>query len=49
VTGFPVASVASAARPLEVFAVVLAAALALAAIPAWMASRVPPALALREE
>jgi putative ABC transport system permease protein len=49
VTGFPVASAATAVRPLEVFGVVLAAALALAAIPGWMASRVPPALALREE
>jgi putative ABC transport system permease protein len=49
VTGFPVASAASAARPLEVFAIVLAAALALVAVPGWMASRVPPALALREE
>jgi putative ABC transport system permease protein len=49
VTGFPVSSAATAARPLEVFAVVLAAALALAAVPGWMASRVPPALALRED
>jgi putative ABC transport system permease protein len=49
VTGFPVASAARAARPLGVFAIVLAAALALAAIPGWMASRVPPALALGEE
>jgi putative ABC transport system permease protein len=49
VTGFPVAGAATSARPLEVFAVVLAAALALAAIPGWMASRVPPALALRED
>jgi hypothetical protein len=49
VTGFPVASAATAARPLEVFTVVLAAALALAAIPGWMASRVPPALALRDD
>jgi putative ABC transport system permease protein len=49
VTGFPVASAATAARPLEVFAIVLAGALALSALPGWMASRVAPAVALREE
>jgi putative ABC transport system permease protein len=49
VTGFPVASAASAARPLELFALVLGAALLIAAVPGWRASRVPPALALGEE
>ena len=49
VTGFPVASVGTSARPVEIFALVLAAALAACAIPTWLASRVPPALALAEE
>ena len=48
VTGFPISSFATAARPVEVFAIVLAAALAAVAAPAWAASRVPPALALTE-
>jgi putative ABC transport system permease protein len=48
VTGFPVARVATGARPLEIFALVLAAALAIVAVPGWLASRVPPALALEE-
>ena len=38
VTGFPVASAGASARPLEIFAIVLAAALAVCAIPAWLAS-----------
>jgi putative ABC transport system permease protein len=49
VTGFPVASAAASARPLEVLVLVLGAALVIVAIPGWLASRVPPALALREE
>ena len=48
VTGFPVARVATGARPFEIFALVLAAALAIVAIPGWLASRVPPGLALEE-
>lgn len=48
VTGFPVARVATGARPFEVFALVLAAAFAIVAVPGWLASRVPPALALEE-
>jgi putative ABC transport system permease protein len=48
VTGFPVAPIATGARPLEVFALVLAAAFALVAVPGWLASRVPPAYALQE-
>jgi putative ABC transport system permease protein len=48
VTGFPVARVATGARPFEIFALVLAAAFAIVAIPGWIASRVPPVLALEE-
>jgi putative ABC transport system permease protein len=48
VTGFPVARVATGARPFEIFALVLAAAFAIVAIPGWLASRVPPALALED-
>jgi putative ABC transport system permease protein len=48
VTGFPVARIATGARPFEIFALVLAAALTLVAVPGWLASRVPPALALEE-
>lgn len=49
VTGFPLASPTTSPRPLELFALVLAAALALSAIPAWLAARVRPALALANE
>jgi putative ABC transport system permease protein len=49
VTAFPVASAAASGRPLVVLALVIGAALALVAAPAWYASRVSPALALREE
>ncbi len=49
VTGFPVAEAGAALRPVEVFALVLGAALALAALSGWRASNVPPALALAEE
>lgn len=49
VTGFPVASAGASARPFEIFTIVLAAALAAVALPAFFASRVPPALALAEE
>ena len=48
VTGFPLARMATGARPLEVLALVLAAALALVATPGWFASRVPPGLALED-
>jgi putative ABC transport system permease protein len=48
VTGFPVAPIATGARPFEIFAVVLASALAIVAVPGWLASRVSPALALEE-
>ena len=49
VTGFPVAAVAVGVRPVEILAIVLAAALAAVALPAWLASRVSPALALAEQ
>jgi len=49
VTGFPLAPIATGARPLEVFVLVLAAALAIMTIPGWLASRVSPALALESD
>ncbi len=49
VTGFPVASAGGALRAIEILALVLAAALAIAALPVWIASRVSPAIALVEE
>lgn len=48
VTGFPVARVATGARPVEIFALVLGAAFAIVAGPGWLASRVPAAFALEE-
>jgi putative ABC transport system permease protein len=48
VTGFPLARVATGARPFEVFALVLGLALVLVAAPGWLASRVTPALALED-
>ncbi|HXP29361.1 MAG TPA: ABC transporter permease, partial [Solirubrobacteraceae bacterium] len=49
VTGFPVTGAGEALRPIEIFVLVLGAALALAALPGWRASNVPPALALADE
>jgi putative ABC transport system permease protein len=49
VTGFPVASLVTAGRPFEIFVLVVIAVLVLAAIPGWIASRVPPTLAFGEE
>jgi putative ABC transport system permease protein len=49
VTGFPVAHIAAGLRPLEAFALLIAAVLAIIALPVWYASRVPEALALQEE
>jgi putative ABC transport system permease protein len=49
VTGFPLASPTTSARPVEIFALVLLVALALGAIPGWLASRVRPVLALGNE
>jgi putative ABC transport system permease protein len=48
VTGFPVANLAASARPFEILGLVTAVALAITAVPAWAASRVPPTLALDE-
>ena len=49
VTGFPVASLVTAGRPLELFVLVVVAVLALAAIPGFLASRVRPTLAFGED
>lgn len=49
VTGFPLAHLATGARPLEIFASVLAVALLLVAAPGWLASRVAPAVALEDQ
>ncbi|HUB36399.1 MAG TPA: ABC transporter permease [Solirubrobacteraceae bacterium] len=46
VTGFPVTGLAASGRPLEIFALVIAAVLAIVSVPGWLASRVSPALAL---
>ncbi|MGC2373979.1 MAG: FtsX-like permease family protein [Solirubrobacteraceae bacterium] len=46
VTGFPVASLGTDSRPLEILALVIIAVLAIVAIPGWFASRVSPTLAL---
>jgi putative ABC transport system permease protein len=48
VTGFPVAGVAAGWRPLEISLLVIAAVLAIVAVPGWLASRVSPALALEQ-
>jgi putative ABC transport system permease protein len=48
VTGFPVAGVGASLRPLELLALIAASALALVAVPAWQASRVPATLAFNE-
>jgi putative ABC transport system permease protein len=48
VTGFPVARVATGARPVEIFALVLGGAFAIVAVPGWLASRVAAAFALEE-
>ena len=49
VTGFPLADPTTSLRPVEIFAAVLGAALAIGAIPGWRASRARPALALAGE
>ena len=48
VTGFPVAGVTTGQQPIEIFAVVIVAVLVIVSLPGWIASRVPPALALEE-
>ncbi len=49
VTGFPVAGIAAGWRPLEIFALVIATVLVIVSVPAWLASRAPPKLALEGE
>ena len=49
VTGFPLQSPATSAQPVETLALVLLGALAIGAIPGWLACRVRPVLALAEE
>jgi putative ABC transport system permease protein len=49
VTGFPLASIVSGGRAIEIFALVLAIALAIMTIPGWLISRVSPGLALENE
>jgi putative ABC transport system permease protein len=48
VTSFPIAPAPGGWRTLETFAFVVAAALAVVAIPGWFASRVPPHIGLQE-
>jgi putative ABC transport system permease protein len=47
--GFPVADFAASLRPLAILAVVIAIVLAIVSVPAWIASRVSPALSLQDE
>lgn len=47
-TGFPVSVLGASTRPLEIFAIVAASALAIVAAPAWIASRVSPTIAFDE-
>jgi putative ABC transport system permease protein len=49
ITGFPLASVVTDWRPLEIFVLVIAAAIAIMTIPAWLISRVSPGLALENQ
>jgi putative ABC transport system permease protein len=48
VTGFPVAGVATGQRPIEIFALVITAALLIVSLPGWFASGVPATLAFNE-
>jgi putative ABC transport system permease protein len=48
ITGFPVTSIATLTRPIEMFALVMAVVLLLVSLPGWRASRVRPALGLSE-
>jgi putative ABC transport system permease protein len=49
VTGFPLASILTGARAVEIFVLVLAFALAIMTIPGWLVSRVSPGLALEND
>jgi hypothetical protein len=48
VTGFPIAAITADARPLQIFALVVAVVLAAALTPIVLASRVSPSYALAE-
>ncbi len=48
ITGFPVSSIATVARPIETFVLVIVAVLLLVSLPGWHASQVRPALGLSE-
>ncbi|MBA3809287.1 MAG: FtsX-like permease family protein [Solirubrobacterales bacterium] len=48
ITGFPVANLGASGRPLEIMTLVIAAVLAIVAVPGWSAARVSPTLALNE-
>jgi len=48
VTGFPVASTLAGWSTLQIVALVVAAALAVVAVPGWLAARVPPQLGLQD-
>jgi putative ABC transport system permease protein len=48
VTGFPVASTLAGWATLEIVALVVAAALAVVAVPGWFAARVPPRVGLQD-
>jgi putative ABC transport system permease protein len=47
-TGFPVKRLGESVRPVEVLALVIVASLAISALPAWLAARVPASVALEE-
>jgi putative ABC transport system permease protein len=49
VTAFPVRSIAASARPIEILALVVVSVLLIVALPAWLATRVSPSLALEDE
>jgi putative ABC transport system permease protein len=48
ITGFPVAGFGTGIRPIEIFLLVVVSVLVVVSIPGWLASRVPPMLALDE-
>ena len=49
VTGFPLASIATGLRPLEIFAVVALAVLLIVSVPGWLAAHASPELAFEEQ
>lgn len=48
ITGFPVTRIATAARPIEMFVLVIAIVLVLMSFPGWLAARTPVTVALSE-